>query len=90
MKCLRRLPSIASANATNKRCIESSGAVEFLASIVSDSDSTATNEALSTLYNLQLSQAALKNLMGRSGDFLVSLMTVLQRGSYESRAYAVF
>ncbi|KAL4347008.1 hypothetical protein GQ457_17G004700 [Hibiscus cannabinus] len=88
-KCLRRLRSIASANATNKRCIESSGAVEFLASIVSDSDSMATDEALNTLYNLQLSQAALKNLIGRNGDFLVSLTRVMQRGSHESRTYAV-
>ncbi|KAK8613346.1 hypothetical protein V6N13_101111 [Hibiscus sabdariffa] len=90
MKCLRRLRLIASENATNKRCIESSGAVEFLASVVSDYDSTAVDEALNILYNLQLSEAALKNLMGRNGDFLVSLTRVMQRGSYECRAYAVF
>ncbi|KAK8617400.1 hypothetical protein V6N13_080316 [Hibiscus sabdariffa] len=90
MKCLRRLRLIASENATNKRCIESSGAVEFLASIVCNYDSTAVDEALNILYNLQLSEAALKNLMGRNGDFVVSLTRVMQRGSYECRAYAVF
>ncbi|XP_022747255.1 E3 ubiquitin-protein ligase PUB23-like [Durio zibethinus] len=105
MKCLRRLQSIASENATNKRCMESSGAVEFLVSIVSYYDSTAaeessdnefetirptpTDEALSILYNLQLSEAALKNLMGKNGDFVVSLTRVMQHGRYESRAYAV-
>ncbi|XVE61389.1 hypothetical protein DITRI_Ditri06bG0035600 [Diplodiscus trichospermus] len=103
MKCLRRLQSIASENATNKRCMESSGAVEFLISIVSFYDSRTAeessdnefksirpiDEALSILYNLQLSEAALKNLMGKNGDLVVSLTRVMQRGSYESRAYAV-
>ncbi|KAK6231942.1 U-box domain - like 10 [Theobroma cacao] len=103
ISCLRRLQSIASENTTNKRCMESSGAVEFLASIVSNYDFTAaeesfdnefestrpTDEALSILYNLQLSEAALKNLMRKNGDFIVSLTRVMQRGSYESRAYAI-
>ncbi|XVF07523.1 hypothetical protein REPUB_Repub06bG0146500 [Reevesia pubescens] len=103
IKCLRGLQSIASENATNKRCMESSGAVEFLASVVSSYDSTTaeesfdnefdsirpTDEALSILYNLQLSEPALKNLMGKNGDFVVSITRVMQRGSYESRAYAV-
>ncbi|KAL4297011.1 hypothetical protein GQ457_12G012620 [Hibiscus cannabinus] len=103
IKCLKSLQSIASENATNKRCMESSGAVEFLASIVSNQDSSAaegslcyefesirpTDEALSILYNLQLSEASLRNLMGENGDFIVSLTRVMQRGSYKSRAYAV-
>ncbi|XVF76088.1 hypothetical protein PTKIN_Ptkin13bG0238000 [Pterospermum kingtungense] len=106
IRCLRKLQSIASENATNKRCMESSGAIEFLASIVSTYDATAAAaeesslddefesirlaaEALSILYNLQLSEAALKNLMGKSGDFVMSLTRVMQKGSYESRAYAV-
>ncbi|MBA0746806.1 hypothetical protein Gogos_009289 [Gossypium gossypioides] len=103
IKCLRRLQSIASENATNKRCMESSGAVEFLASIVSNYDPTAvdgllynefepirpTDEALTILYNLQLSEAALKNLMRKNGDIVVSLTRVMQRGTCKSRAYAV-
>ncbi|KAE8731131.1 E3 ubiquitin-protein ligase PUB22 [Hibiscus syriacus] len=95
MKCLKRLQSIASQNVTNRRCIESSGVVELLASIVSNSDSTAAeevrpiDEALSILYSLQLSEAGLKNLMGKNGDFIVSLTRVMHIGSYESRVYAV-
>ncbi|TYI65348.1 hypothetical protein E1A91_D09G151400v1 [Gossypium mustelinum] len=103
IKCLDTLKSIAAENATNKRCMESSGAVEFLASIVCNYDPTATeesldyefdsikpiDEALSILYSLQLSEASLKNLMGKNGDFILSLTRVMQRGSYESRAYAV-
>ncbi|GLT90141.1 hypothetical protein SLE2022_080880 [Rubroshorea leprosula] len=98
--CLRRLQSIAAENATNKRCIEAAGAVEFLAAIVINSnsmeessedgvDSTGpTDEALSILYNLQLSEAGLKNLLGKNSDFVECLTRVMQRGTYESRAYA--
>ncbi|GLT38792.1 hypothetical protein SLA2020_130170 [Shorea laevis] len=98
-KCLRRLQSIAAENATNKRCIEAAGAVEFLAAIVINSnsmeessedgvDSTRpTDEALSILYNLQLSEAGLKNLLGKNSDFVECLTRVMQRGTYESRAH---
>ncbi|KAG8483798.1 hypothetical protein CXB51_023427 [Gossypium anomalum] len=103
IKCLDTLKSIAAENATNKRCMESSGAVEFLASFVRNYNPTAAeesldyefdsirmiDEALSILYSLQLSEASLKNLMGKNGDFILSLTGVMQRGSYESRAYAV-
>ncbi|GLT38791.1 hypothetical protein SLA2020_130160 [Shorea laevis] len=98
-KCLRRLQSIAAENATNKRCIEAAGAVEFLAAIVINSnsmeessedgvDSTRpTDEALKILYNLQLSEAGLKNLLGKNIDFVECLTRLMQRGTYESRAY---
>ncbi|KAL5742058.1 hypothetical protein ACOSP7_028790 [Xanthoceras sorbifolium] len=102
VKCLKRLRSIASENG-NKRCLEAAGAVEFLAKIVSNSfassteessddefDSTrTTDEALSILCNLQISEVGLKNLIGRNGEFVESLTQVMRRGSYESRAYAV-
>ncbi|GLT38793.1 hypothetical protein SLA2020_130180 [Shorea laevis] len=99
-KCLRRLKSIAAENATNKRCIEAAGTVEFLAAIVINSnsieessedgvDSTRpTDEALSILYNLQLSEAGLQNLLGKNSGFVDCLTRVMQRGTYESRAYA--
>lgn len=50
--------------------MESSGALEFLVSIVSNNDSTVAEEStidevLSILYGLQLSEAALKNLMAK-------------------------
>ncbi|OWM79029.1 E3 ubiquitin-protein ligase PUB22-like [Punica granatum] len=49
-----------------------------------------SDEALSILYNLQLSEEGLKTLVGKkNGEFIESLMRVMQRGSYESRAYAV-
>ncbi|KAK5804008.1 E3 ubiquitin-protein ligase PUB23-like [Gossypium arboreum] len=103
IKCLDTLKSIAAENATNKRCMESSGAVEFLVSIVCNYNPTAAeesldyefdsirliDEALSILYSLQLSEASLKNLMGKNGVFILSLTRLMQRGSYESRAYAV-
>ncbi|GMJ13961.1 plant U-box 23 [Hibiscus trionum] len=95
VKCLKRLQSMASQNVTNKRIMESSGAVEFLASIVSTNNHSAPDpippidEALSILYSLQLSEAGLKNLMAKNGDFIVSLTRVMQVGSYESRVFSV-
>ncbi|GLT37936.1 hypothetical protein SLA2020_122170 [Shorea laevis] len=102
IKCLHRLQSLAAENDTNKRCMEAAGAVDFLATIVISSNpmdeeessedwvdsSKLTEEALSILYNLQVSEAGLKNLLGKSGDFLECLTRVMERGTYESRAYA--
>ncbi|KAJ4980931.1 hypothetical protein NE237_031768 [Protea cynaroides] len=66
------------------------GAVEFLASIVTnESSDSASDEALYILYHLQISESGLKNLTNRNGDFIQTLMRVLQHGSYPSRAYAL-
>lgn len=101
VKCLKRLKSIASENGTNKRCLEAAGAVEFLAAVVSskflDEESSEdgfdwtrpTDEALSILCNLQISEVGLKNLIGRNGEFVESLTQVMRGGGYESRAYAI-
>ncbi|KAL1331845.1 E3 ubiquitin-protein ligase PUB23-like [Arachis hypogaea] len=108
-QCLVSLKSMAAESESNRRCIESAGAVEFLASIVvmnhgydsievsSDGDegfdtkSGVSDEALSILHNLHLSENGLKALLGfKDGIFVDSLTRVLQRGIYESRAYAVF
>lgn len=104
VKCLRKLRSIASENDTNKRCLEAAGAVEFLASMVmsnsyfvsfeeSNEDgfdfTRPIEEALSILCNLQLSDVGLKNLMNKNGGFIESLTQIMQRGTFESRAYAV-
>ncbi|XP_044507707.1 E3 ubiquitin-protein ligase PUB23-like [Mangifera indica] len=104
LKCLKGLRSIASENDTNKRCLEAAGAVEFLASIVMNKfcfvsfeesnedgfDFTGlTEEALSILCNLQLSDVGLKNLMNKNGEFIESLTQIMQRGTFESKAYAV-
>ncbi|XP_059428418.1 E3 ubiquitin-protein ligase PUB23-like [Corylus avellana] len=90
-KCLQKLRSIASESAANKRCMEAAGAVEFLASIVSSTtvEEASSADALSILYSLQLSEAALKILIGKSGEFIKSLIRVMQRGRYESRAYSI-
>ncbi|XP_062166683.1 E3 ubiquitin-protein ligase PUB23-like [Alnus glutinosa] len=90
IKCLQKLRSIASESAANKRCMEAAGAVEFLASIVSSTvEEASSGEALSILYTLQVSEAALKTLIGKNGEFIKSLIRVMQRGNYEPRAYAV-
>ncbi|KAF9595892.1 hypothetical protein IFM89_005960 [Coptis chinensis] len=104
MRSLRRLKSIAAESERNKRCIEStSGAIEFLASLVKQNCSTkemdsngdgveitmARDEALGLLHNLQISEAGLKTLMGKNGEFIDCLLRILNHGSYQARAYAV-
>ncbi|CAJ1967269.1 unnamed protein product [Sphenostylis stenocarpa] len=104
LQCLRTLKSIASESQTNKRAIESAGAVKFLASVITntiainsclDDDvelelkTSVADEALSLLHSIQLSQPGLKTLLSHP-EFINTLTKVLQRGIYESRAYAVF
>ncbi|KAM6547752.1 hypothetical protein CsatB_019428 [Cannabis sativa] len=102
IKCLRRLRSIAAESETNKRCLESAGAVDFLASLIgnnynelendmsfSDHFARASDEALCILNNLQLSETVLKNLMARNQELVESLTKVMQRGTCESRVHAV-
>ncbi|XP_030531772.1 E3 ubiquitin-protein ligase PUB23-like [Rhodamnia argentea] len=103
-KCLRRLRSIASRNTSAKRCMEAAGAVEFLASVIntnSQDQSLASedgsllnikapsDDALCILYNLQLSEQGLKSLVAKDSEFTESLTRIMQRGPYDSRAYAV-
>ncbi|XP_028787719.1 E3 ubiquitin-protein ligase PUB23-like [Neltuma alba] len=92
-RCLRELKSIASDSETNRRCMEASGAVEFLASIISTASPQVEpnqDEALSILHSLHVSEASLKSLITfRNGGLIDSLTTVMQKGVYESRAYAV-
>ena len=91
-KCLKRLRHIVSENASNKRCLEAAGVPEFLATVVSNKDSSMilTDEALSLLYHLDTSETGLKNLLNskKGNDIVNSLMKIMQRGIYESRAYA--
>ncbi|KAK4396589.1 E3 ubiquitin-protein ligase PUB22 [Sesamum angolense] len=102
-ECLKRLRSIASQNQTNRRCMETSGTAEFLASLIVQKTLQASRdevseeslselrkaceEALSILYSLQLSESSLKSLT--NNEFVESLTRVMQSRSYESRAYAV-
>ncbi|KAG5396291.1 hypothetical protein IGI04_018105 [Brassica rapa subsp. trilocularis] len=91
-KCLKRLRHIVSENASNKRCLEAAGVPEFLATIVSNKDSSMslTDEALSLLYHLDTSETCLKNLLNnkKGNDIVNSLTKIMNRGIYESRAYA--
>ncbi|KAL2554216.1 E3 ubiquitin-protein ligase [Forsythia ovata] len=100
MKCLQRLKSIAFENQTNKRCMEKAGTAEFLASLIvnktgeeSEDLSELTrisDEALTILFHLQLSESGLKSLFKNNGYQLIESLThIIQRGSYESRSYAV-
>ncbi|CAK9181026.1 unnamed protein product [Ilex paraguariensis] len=103
MKCLKELRSLASESETNKRCMEAAGAVEFLASIINNTNESsvseesedgfdlkkASDEALSILYYLELSEAGLKSLSGQNGEFIDSLTQIMQLGNFESRTYSV-
>ncbi|XP_022889455.1 E3 ubiquitin-protein ligase PUB23-like [Olea europaea var. sylvestris] len=104
MKCLQRLRSIASHNETNKRCMETAGTAEFLASLIVKKTveaslaevsedvielRRASDEALSILYHLQLSISSLKSLLQNNIELIESLTGVMQSGSYDSRVYAV-
>ncbi|KAJ0021390.1 hypothetical protein Pint_31649 [Pistacia integerrima] len=94
LKCLRKLRSITLQSERNKTCIEAAGAVEFLAAIISEVDiddgsdlAKASDEALSILYHLNVSENYLKNLIN-SEEFVDSLVQVLKHGNYQSRAYS--
>ncbi|KAF3555566.1 hypothetical protein F2Q69_00015554 [Brassica cretica] len=92
VKCLKRLRQIVSENNTNKRCLEAAQVPEFLANIISKFDSSRSlmDEALSLLYHLDASETARKSLLNnKKGTNLVKTLTkIMQRGIYESRAYA--
>ncbi|KAL1815113.1 hypothetical protein DCAR_0519343 [Daucus carota subsp. sativus] len=102
MECLRKLKFIASENETNKRYMEDAGACEILASIITSSGiatsngiedgfelSRADDEALNIMCHLQLSEKSLKSLNGEKGEFIESLMRLMQCDNYESRTYSV-
>ncbi|CAM8968085.1 unnamed protein product [Rhodiola kirilowii] len=100
LKCLQTLRSIASENESNKRCFQYAGGVQFLTSIIVSSvanrDEVAEcskcgDEALTLLWNMHISEPGLQNLaQAHNGEFLASLIKILQSGSYDSRAYALF
>jgi len=89
---LQKLKKIATESERNKRCVESSGAVDFLVSIV-EKDQEATSvvleEALNILYSLQISEQGLIQLLEKRRDFIDTLTVILQRSNYQCRAYSV-
>ncbi|XP_077234424.1 E3 ubiquitin-protein ligase PUB23-like [Tasmannia lanceolata] len=102
MKSLQKLKLIVSESERNKRCAESAGAGDFLASIIKKNyvsteekinngfDYTiASDEALSILYHLQMSEEGFHSLIAKNGEFVQTLTRVLQQGHYQSRSYAI-
>ncbi|XP_061353668.1 E3 ubiquitin-protein ligase PUB23-like [Gastrolobium bilobum] len=92
LECIRRLRSIVFEGERNKNCLESAGAIDFLASTMKNiqEDSTVLSEAaIEVLFHLNPSEAQLKNLINNEGiQFIESLFQVLRLGNYQSRAYA--
>ena len=95
LKCLRRLRSIAFEGERNKNCLESAGAIDFLAStmkninIQQDSSTVLSEAAIEVLFHMNPSENQLKNLINNEGiQFLESLFQVMRLGNYQSRAYA--
>ncbi|KAF5744922.1 E3 ubiquitin-protein ligase PUB23-like [Tripterygium wilfordii] len=92
--CLQRLRSIALESERNRNCLESSVAVEFLVSIMKkninqDHDKNVSDEVLSILYHLKLSETKLKSLVRNDEQFFDSFVEVLKNGNYRCRAYAI-
>ncbi|KAJ6834417.1 E3 ubiquitin-protein ligase PUB23-like [Iris pallida] len=96
---LQKLKSIVGESDRNRSCVESSGAVDFLASVVEINSTdmqeeeaaaaaAVVDEALGILHSLQVSEQRLVDLVGSRGDFVDTLTAVLQHSSYQSRAYA--
>ncbi|XWS71396.1 hypothetical protein CRYUN_Cryun03dG0134700 [Craigia yunnanensis] len=103
LKCLKRLRSITLEGERNRSCLEAAGAVEFLVSIIKSYDSTlllevesnegsefiqASDEALSILYHIKVSESCLKSIISNDQEFVESLVQLLKNGNYQSRAYA--
>ncbi|RWV77583.1 hypothetical protein GW17_00061564 [Ensete ventricosum] len=105
MTALGKLKAIVAESDRNRRCVESSCAVDVLASIIENSvsnskdleeelcdgvgSSSATDEALTILCSLQLSDKSLLGLLQRDANVIESLTKVLERSSYPSRAYSL-
>ncbi|CAN4119163.1 unnamed protein product [Withania somnifera] len=96
--CLRRIRSMARASESNKKCLESAGVVDFLASIMTKKNesevSKARDEALNTLFHLNPSDTELKKFNNLQNDhqdnqFLDCLIQFLNSGHVPSRTNAI-
>ncbi|GMI92274.1 plant U-box 23 [Hibiscus trionum] len=102
LKCLATLRSITLEGERYRSCLETSGAVEFLVSVISGSDCTllevkndegpefvkASDEALSVLYHIKVSKICLKSVISNDLEFVESLSRVLEKGNHRSQEYA--
>ncbi|KAK3010278.1 hypothetical protein RJ639_011886 [Escallonia herrerae] len=93
-RILKRLKSIALEYDTNKRCMEAAGALDYLASLLTNRNENepweaeegnrASDAAINILYHLKLFEASFKSLIAKNAKFISSLMRVMQGGNYES------
>ncbi|KAK7257581.1 hypothetical protein RIF29_31647 [Crotalaria pallida] len=96
LKCIRRLRSIALESESNKICLESAGAIDFLASSLKNNHQEESSdvmiiedEAIEVLVQLNLSGSQLEKLINNESiQFIESLFHVLRLGNNKSRAYA--
>lgn len=92
-KCLITLKATALESQRNRNLVaESDGVFDFLAAVVTSGANhniDSVELAVEILFHLKSSETHLKNLVNGDGSFMNSLLHVLQRGNYQSRAYAV-
>ncbi|KAJ1384802.1 Zinc finger, RING/FYVE/PHD-type [Sesbania bispinosa] len=81
MQCLRSLKTIASESETNRRCIESAGAVEFLASVVTTNTNSSSSSSLTELEGCSEDEEGF-DLKSGAGDEALSIL----RGLHLSEA----
>ncbi|XP_057523825.1 E3 ubiquitin-protein ligase PUB23-like [Amaranthus tricolor] len=95
---LEKIKGISLQSSGNKRCLESTpGLGEFLAEVMikygenQKCSNCISEEALSILVNLQMSnEMSLRKIVNENeGRFVDCLVKIMQKGSYESRAYAI-
>ncbi|CAJ1979092.1 unnamed protein product [Sphenostylis stenocarpa] len=89
LKCLSRLQYIAFESESNKICLQSAGAIDFLASTMMINSAVTSEAAIEVMFHLHPSESQLKNLMSNEGvQFVESLLHVLKLGKCQSRGYA--
>ncbi|XP_047158803.1 E3 ubiquitin-protein ligase PUB23-like [Vigna umbellata] len=88
LKCLSRLQYIALESESNKICLESAGAIDFLASTMMINSTGMSEAAIKIMFHLNPSESQLKKLMNNEGiQFLESLLHVLKLGKCQSRSH---
>ncbi|XP_010931056.1 E3 ubiquitin-protein ligase PUB22 [Elaeis guineensis] len=83
------LASLIKKSKSNPREHEQEGIISINDAIDQSSQNTASDEALSILYSLQISEQSLLHLIESNNDIIESLTTILRRSNYRSRAYAI-
>ncbi|KAK1354525.1 RING-type E3 ubiquitin transferase [Heracleum sosnowskyi] len=85
LECLKNLRSVCQASPMSVKFLEQNGAVEFLALLINNREFV--DEALDLLYNFQVSDTSLKQLV--NDEFFESLVFVLKSTNFQSRVHAI-